>query len=167
MNFEEEEIVIARAELTDVGGIVSLAKQNAPDRGGELSVHFKHDDVAALIQALPAIVARRKGNVTGFLFAQEKSESNPPIVKAMRETYLGSENTYTYGPVCVDESVRGRGLAGMMFAELRRLLPGRQGVLFIKATNEPSLRAHRIMGMREVGEFGFQGTPFVIFAYDG
>jgi hypothetical protein len=36
-----------------------------------------------------------------------------------------------------------------MFAELRRLLPRREGILFRKAANEPSLPAHRKMAMRE------------------
>jgi hypothetical protein len=40
-----------------------------------------------------------------------------------------------------------------MFEELRRVQPGREGVLFIKASNQPSLRAHRKMGMREVAQY--------------
>ena len=55
----------------------------------------------------------------------------------------------------------------MMFAELRKLLPGREGVLFIKASNEPSLRAHRKMDMREVGEFVFEDMRLIVFAYEG
>ena len=54
-----------------------------------------------------------------------------------------------------------------MFEELRRMQPGREGVLFIKASNEPSLRAHRKMGMREVAEYVFNGVPLVVFAYEG
>jgi hypothetical protein len=37
----------------------------------------------------------------------------------------------------------------MMFAELRELLPGREGILFIRTDNVVSLRAHQKMGMRQ------------------
>lgn len=161
-----EDIEIGRAELRDVHAIVALAARNAPDRGGELSVRLERDDVAAAIQGLLGVVARRKGKLIGFVLAGEKTGPHPPIVQAMLRVYSGRENAYTYGPVCVDESARGEGIAAMMFEKLRRLLPGRDGILFIKASNEASLRAHRKMGMREVGQFTFRGTPLVIFTYD-
>ena len=162
-----EHIEIARAELADVEGIVSLAEKNAPERGGELSVHLEPADVAGVIRDSLIVVARQNGAVRGFVIAREKSRNAPAILRAMLQEYPGSPGSYSYGPVCVDESLRGHGVAGMMFAELRRLLPGREGVLFIKASNEASLRAHRKMGMREVGSFVFEGTPLVIFAYHG
>lgn len=160
-------MVIARATLADVDGILKLAGNNGPDRGGELSVRLTREEIAASIQASPAVVARRDTEVVGFVLTSEKRGVNPPIVEAMLRAYAGAENAYTYGPVCVDKTVRGQGIAALMFAELRRLLPGREGILFIKASNEPSLRAHRKMGMREAGEFRFEGTQLIIFAYDG
>lgn len=162
-----EKIVIAQATLADVDGILELAGENGPNHGGELSVRLTREEIAASIQASPAVVARRNGQVAGFVLTREKRGVNPPIVEAMLRAYAGGENAYTYGPVCVEEATRGQGVAARMFAELRRLLPGREGILFIKASNEPSLRAHRKMGMREVGEFHFEGTQLVIFAYEG
>lgn len=159
-------VVIAMADATDVDGILALAERNAPDRGGELSVRFKREDIAARISASPAVVARRNGEVIGFVLTHEKQGPNPPIVDAMLRAYAGSRNAYVYGPVCVDEPARGLGIAALMFAELRKLLPGREGILFIKASNEPSLRSHRKMGMQEVGEINFHGTQLIIFAYD-
>ena len=167
MSMNLGDLVIARAELGDVDGIVALAESNAPGRGGQLSVGLTAAEVSAVIRDLPVIVARRKHAVIGFLIAREKGANAPAIVRAMLEEYPGTQDSYSYGPVCVDQAARGQGLAGMMFAELRRLLPGREGILFIKASNEPSLRAHRKMGMREVGTFVFEGTPLVILAYQG
>lgn len=159
------QIVIARAEAGDVDGIVALAARNASDSGGELSVRLSREDVAAAIQALPGVVAQRNGEVVGFVLTREKNGANPPIVEAMLRVYPGAENAYTYGPVCVDESARGQGVAARMFEQLQTLLPGREGILFIKASNKSSLRAHRKMGMREVEEFTFEGAALVIFAY--
>jgi predicted GNAT family acetyltransferase len=50
---------------------------------------------------------------------------------------------------------------------LRRLEPGREGVLFIRRDNPASLRAHAKMGMREVADFVFEGRDFVVLSYVG
>jgi hypothetical protein len=68
------------------------------------------------------------------------------------------ENAYVYGPIAMDAALRGLGVAAAMFQELKRLVPGREGILFIKADNEISLRAHCKMGMRQVAEFQHAGT---------
>lgn len=162
-----DDVVIGRAVLEDVEGILKLARENGPDYRGELSVRLERKHLQIPDQGLPNIVARRGGKVIGFLLTLEKNQPLPPIVHAMLEAYPGTQNAYMYGPICVDQAERGRGIATAMFEELRRLQPGREGVLFIKASNEPSLRAHRKMGMREVAEYAFQGVPLLVFAYEG
>lgn len=159
------EIVIAQAQAPDVDGIFELARRNGPENGGRLAVRFTREQIASSIQVSPAVAARRNGEVVGFVLTRHKKGANPPIIEAMFCAYSGAENAYSYGPVCVDASVRGLGIAARMFEELRKLLPGREGVLFINASNESSLRAHRKMDMREVGEFVFEGTRLIIFAY--
>ena len=54
-----------------------------------------------------------------------------------------------------------------MFTRLRALLPGREGILFIRCDNVASLRAHEKMGMREVASFTHDGIGFAVFAYFG
>jgi ribosomal protein S18 acetylase RimI-like enzyme len=161
------EVVVARAETADIDGIFGLARANSPENGGSLSVRFSREDIATSIHAWPAVVARRNGTVVAFVLTRARQGANPPILEAMFRAYPGAEDAYSYGPVCVDESVRGKGIAMRMFELLRTLLPGREGVLFIRADNEPSLRAHRKMGMREAGEFTFGGARLIVFAYDG
>ena len=162
-----DDVVIDRAGLEDIDGILNLAKENGPDYGGELSVRLERKHLQIPDQGLPNIVARRSGRVVGFLLTLERDQPLPAIVHAMLAVYPGSPNAYMYGPICVDAAERGRGIAVAMFEKLRRLEPGREGVLFIKASNEPSLRAHRKMGMREVAQYAFNGIPLVVFAYDG
>ena len=55
--------------------------------------------------------------------------------------------------------------AAAMFEELRSLVPGREGILFIKSGTETSLRAHRKMSMRQVAEFQHAGTGLLVFSY--
>jgi predicted GNAT family acetyltransferase len=54
-----------------------------------------------------------------------------------------------------------------MFAALRALLPGREGVLFIRSDNAASLRAHAKMGIRQVASFEHAGATMLVLAYDG
>jgi hypothetical protein len=161
------EVFISQAQDADVDGIFELALRNAPENGGQLAVRFTREQIASGIQESPAVVARHNGDVIGFVLTRNKRGANPSIIEAMFRAYPAAANAYSYGPVCVDGSLRGFGIAAMMFSELRKLMPGREGVLFIKASNESSLRAHRKMQMREVGEFTFEETNLIVFAYDG
>jgi predicted GNAT superfamily acetyltransferase len=121
-----------------------------------------------MMDDMPLIVARRNGKVVGFLMTTTREmNADLAIVKAMFTAYKGSTNAYVYGPICVDASERGKGLAQAMFAELRRLESGREGILFIRRDNEASIRAHARMGMREVGEFQFNGGDFAVLSYIG
>jgi predicted GNAT superfamily acetyltransferase len=72
-----------------------------------------------------------------------------------------------YGPICVAEAERGRGLANAMFAALRARLRGREGILFIRRGNPASLRAHAQMGMTEVAEFVQNGVVHAVLSYIG
>lgn len=90
-----------------------------------------------------------------------------PIVNAMFAAHAGAANAYVYGPICVADEERGKGLAQAMFAELRRLAPGREGILFIRRDNSASLRAHEKMGMHEVASFVFGGSEFAVLTYFG
>ncbi len=160
-------VVVNRANLADIDGILELAKANDVEHGGTLSGHLDRKTVTAKIMQIPSIVARKGDKVVGFVLTTEKTAFLMPIERRMLEVYSGEANAYVYGPVCVDESMRGQGIAEKMLTELRRLLPGREGILFIRADNEPSLRAHRNMGMREVAAFTHQEIKFLVFAYLG
>jgi hypothetical protein len=76
-----------------------------------------------------------------------------PIIQAMLRAFPAPPNCYLYGPVCVVEHERGHGLPGTMFKFLRAHMGRRSAMTFVRADNEPSLRAHRKMGMRELDSF--------------
>jgi GNAT superfamily N-acetyltransferase len=84
----------------------------------------------------------------------------------MLQAYAGKKDAYLYGPICVDETMRGKGIARVMFAKLKDFLPEREGILFIKANNKASLQAHQKMGMCKMAEFTYEGTEFLVFAYN-
>jgi hypothetical protein len=117
---------------------------------------------------MPIIVGRRDGKVVGYVLSTSlAAKSHVPIVQAMLRSFPAPPDCYLYGPVCVDTIERGKGLAGMMFEELRARLPGRHAMTFVRADNPPSLQAHRKMGMRELGSFKSEGVPHIALTYTG
>ena len=159
---------VSRADIADMDGILELQAANQTARGGALAASLTGERLAKMMQDMPLIVARRDGRITGFLLTTSREvNADIPIVKAMFNAYHGAHDAYVYGPICVGEQERGKGLAQIMFAELRRLEPGREGVLFIRNDNEASLRAHLKMGMKKVASFEFNGFEHAVFSYIG
>lgn len=159
---------IGRATEADLDGIIELQAANQPERGGMLSANLSRSRVAEMIRERPLIVARRSGRVVAFLMnSTREMNDDVPVIRAMLDAYPGTADAYVYGPICVKEEERGQGLAQAMFTELRRVEPGREGILFIRRGNPASLRAHTKMGMREVAGFVFGGIDYVILSYVG
>ena len=158
---------IALATPDDIPGIIALQEPNAPDNGGSLAVRrtaewFKH----AMLE-MPIIVARRDGRIIGYLVSTSlAAKSDVGIIQAMLRRFSAPPNCYLYGPVCISKTERGKGLARILYEELRARLPDRTGLTFVRADNSSSLRAHRKMGMQELGMFTNEGTDYVAFGYD-
>ena len=159
-------IELSTAAPSDIDGILALQEENQPEHGGLLSAQLPRAWFEAALNDLPVIVARRSERVVGYLVtASREATQNVPVIAAMLRAYPGTLDSYVYGPVCVAANERGHGLAAMMFAELRKLLPGREGILFIRTDNIASLRAHQKMGMREAAAFEHDGVKFLALAY--
>lgn len=164
----DEIYVIALATEDDIDAILDLQERNLPERGGTLSARLSRDWFKAAIAAMPVIVGRRKDVLIGYLVSSPLAAfADVPVVQAMLAAYRGACDAYVYGPVCVAETERGRGVANMMFASLRSRLPGREGVLFIRCDNTASLGAHASMGMRDVARFDHDGASFAVLSYLG
>lgn len=161
-------LAIALAGEGDVEGILALQDRNQPGRGGALAASLPRARILSMLRDLPLIVARRGDRVVGFLLTASKPQvADVPVVQAMLAAYGGAADAYVYGPIVVDESERGRGVAQRMFAALKERLPGREGVLLIRADNAPSLRAHEKMGARPRGTFIHNGFSFFVLSYLG
>jgi ribosomal protein S18 acetylase RimI-like enzyme len=161
-------VEIALATSHDVPGILKLQERNFRENGGTLSVRLPRQWFEAALSDMPIIVARRDGHVVGYVVsATLAGQAHDPIVQAMLRAYPGSPGAYIYGPICVAESERGRGLASAMFTALRARLPGREGFTFIRRDNTMSIKVHTRMGMREVAEFTRGDVTYVVVAYAG
>lgn len=160
------EVIIDLATHADLDGIMKLQVENQPERGGNLAASFTQSQVAQMIVNRPLIVARRNGQVIAFLMnSTQNMNEGIPIIIAMLSAYMASPEAYVYGPICVKGEERGNGLAQAMFNKLRSLEQGREGVLFIRTDNQPSLRAHEKMGMREKAKFNFAGVDYLVLSF--
>ncbi len=161
-------IEIGTATEGDLEGILTLQDANQPERGGTLSARLSRAQLEAMLADLPLIVARRGAVIIGYLLAASKpTVAQVPVIRAMLEAYAGAPDAYVYGPIVVAQSERGGGLAQRMFESLRSRLRGREGILFIRADNSASLRAHEKMGVVPRGSFRHNGRDFVVLSYEG
>jgi len=156
---------ISLASAVDVDDISALLQANAPSQGGSLTGEFPPDKVGKMILGgMPVVVARREGRVVGVLFSAAVDASAPPVVRAMLAAWPGGPMSYVYGPVCIADTERGRGLLPQLYAVLKERLPGREAILFIRRDNLASIRAHERLGMREVAGYLFDGSEYVVFS---
>lgn len=163
-----ESIVIRPAEISDIEGILRLQSANQASQGGSLSGQMEKEQIQEMMSDMPQIVAVIDNEIAGFLLATSKTiqkRQNVPIVNATLLSYSGTPDAYIYGPICVSEDQRGKGLAQLMFKELLEQEPNREGILFIRNDNDSSLRAHEKMGMQKVSSFNFNNTDFEVYNY--
>lgn len=86
---------------------------------------------------MPWVVVRQDNRITGYLMTSTRIMNDEvPIIRAMFNTYQGTDDAYWYGLICIATEGRGkRLLAQAMFLELRRMMPSREGILFMRGDN--------------------------------
>jgi ribosomal protein S18 acetylase RimI-like enzyme len=157
---------ISLATLNDIAGVLTLQEPNLPDNGGNLSVRQPADWFKRAVGEKSLIVARRDGQVVGYVLGTSlAAKAHVRIIQSMLRAFPPPPDCYLYGPVCVAETERGKGLAGAMFEKLQAHMGGRPAMVFVRADNEPSLRAHRKMGMRDLGPFLNNGEQYIALSY--
>lgn len=156
------------AEISDADSISALLMANSGDRGGMLLGAWSPDVIARRIAARqPIVMATEDDRLLGALLTAEKGFDDAPPVQAMLKAWPGRPDAYVYGPVCIGEAARGRGVLEALYAKLQATFPGREAILFIRADNPRSLKAHLRLGMREVARYDFAGERFIALSDKG
>jgi L-amino acid N-acyltransferase YncA len=162
----DEEIILGTSE--DIPGVLTLQEANLAPNGGSLSVRFSADWFQRAIDEKSLVVCRREGEIVGYVLGTSFGLKDPAaIIQSMLRAFPAPADCYLYGPICVAEAERGKGLASAMLKTLRAHLSGRPAMLFVRADNPSSLQAHRKMGMQELGTFDSEGVPYVALTYSG
>lgn len=82
---------------------------------------------------------------------------------------ITTENSFQYGPICIDLRYRGSGLLNQLFEEMRIEFFHRYpiSVTFINKVNEVSERAHtKKLGWEVVDAFRFNDKDYIALAFD-
>jgi hypothetical protein len=153
------------ATIEDAEPISALLMANAPDRGGALTGDWPIGVVTKWIESGALVVVAMEGpKLAGALLTSERAQASAPPVVAMLKAWPGSTDAFVYGPVCVDQAARGLGVLEAMYAHATALLPGREAVLFINASNTRSLKAHARLGMLQVANFTLGEQAFIVLS---
>lgn len=149
----------------NVVAITALLQANQASSGGALTGDFPAEKVTRMLeQGSPVISAWEGDQLQGVLFtAPASAAESVPVLAAMRAAWPGRADDYLYGPVCIAQGARGKGVLPQLYAVLRQQLPGRAAVLFITEDNSASRRAHERLGMQAVAEFAWEGRRCCVY----
>ena len=172
-----------RYRPADASAVLALQDANQRDttalpQQGFLSARLDAGQLAEIARDLAVMVAIEGDAMAGYLCAAHAElGARIPVVAAMLEqlprvSFLGrplsGQRTFVYGPVCVAQAWRGRGVLRGLYDALRREIAGDYdaGVLFVAKDNPHSLHAHADgLGMSLVGDFEFGARRYWILAF--
>lgn len=92
-----------------------------------------------------------------------------PKLEEFKGIKIDEFNSYQYGPICIDKSVRGSDILPMIFDFAREQMNQKYKVLitFINKINPRSYEAHtRKLGLKVINEFEFNSNHYYELAYD-
>jgi len=175
------------AALEDIDNILKLHYKYQIDtisekdkKDGFVTTAFDKEQLADIItQEQGIFIAIRNDKVVGYVMsASWKYWSKWPIFAFMIKDlanleYLGAtltiNNSYQYGPVCIDKSVRGSGLLEKLFDFALESMLKKYKILvtFVNKINPRSFEAHRRkLGLTVIQEFEFNNNQYYEMVYD-
>jgi len=178
-------VTIRRALPSHYAGILRLQSANyianlreEERKQGFLSAQFTLEQTAAMAEDLGTTIAIANNEVVGFLCAfRNEFDHGSPVVANMIASYpfmrfegrtLTEYSSYVYGPVCIHQAYRGRGLLRSLYEGQKKELAGQfeVGVALIARNNPHSLKAHVAgLGMKEVGDFEVKGNTYATVVF--
>lgn len=174
-------MILKLAEACDIADVLKLHAKYQIDQireedkaDGFVTTAFSAQQLTALIEQEQGLfIARDEQQVYGYVMAASwQFWSAWPMFQFMitqlpQHPFAGIEvtqnNSYQYGPVCIDKSVRGSGLLQQLFAFALKAMSQRFEVLitFINHKNPRSYAAHtRKLGLSVVNDFSFNGNQY-------
>ncbi|MFA6138605.1 MAG: GNAT family acetyltransferase [Sulfurimonas sp.] len=175
------------AQLSDIDKVLELHFRYQIDfikeedrRDGFVTTAFTKEQLTELIEKEQGLfIALKDDEVVAYVMsASWQFWSRWPMFAFMIEglgalEYLGQQlsvdNSYQYGPICIDKSVRGSGVLEEIFDFAREHMSKRFPILvtFINKINPRSYEAHtRKLGLEVIQEFSYNNNNYYELAYD-
>lgn len=176
-------MLIQQANLEDIQGVLDLLKANhvshvADKADGFVTTNMTEKQLVTLITKENGVtIARESEKILAFAMAASwEFWAEWPFFAYMIEQLpkfsfngetLTTKNSYQYGPVCIDKSVRGSGLFEQVFYASLSSMKERYPIMatFINQINPRSYVAHtRKVPMTQVGTFQFNQNHYFLMA---
>ncbi len=175
------------AELKDIDKVLELHYRYQVDsileedkKDGFVTTAFTKEQLSDLINKEQGLfIAKKDDQVVAYVMAASwQFWSIWPMFRFMVKdlknlNYLGQElsvdNSYQYGPVCIDKSVRGSGVLEGIFDFSREHMSKRFPILvtFVNKINPRSYAAHtKKLGLTVIQEFEFNDNHYYELVYD-
>ena len=175
------------AELSDIDKVLELHFKYQIDsikeedkKDGFVTTPFTKEQLTELIEKEQGLfIALKDDEVVAYVMAASWNFwSRWPIFAFMIEgleelEYLGQklsiDNSYQYGPICIDKSVRGSRVLEAIFDFSREEMSKKYPILvtFINKINPRSYEAHtRKLGLKVIKEFSFNNNNYYELVYD-
>jgi len=175
------------AELSDIDAILKLHAKYHIDgiveedkADGFVTTAFTRENLTQLITEEQGLfIAKDEDVVLGYVMAgswgfwSQWAMFQVMIADLPNLEYLGqelsTENSYQYGPVCIDKSLRGSGVLELLFDMARVMMGKRYPILvtFVNKINRRSYEAHkRKLGLTVIQEFTYNGNEYYQMVYD-
>lgn len=173
------------ASELDIDEILELQSQNLYTNLSELeraegfvTTPFTVEQIKGLLRQTGVFVAEKQGMVAGYAFAGNWDFFSqwaifPHMISRFsqlefHETQITVDNTFQYGPVCIDQTLRGSGIFPQLFETMRSNFSARFpiGVTFINQANPRSVAAHtRKLNLEIIDEFEFNGNSYYALGF--
>ncbi|MBG5927434.1 MULTISPECIES: N-acetyltransferase [Providencia] len=147
---------------SDCPAVAQLLQSNSESQQGGLLGEYPQAKVNAMFSgSLTTVIARDGNKIIAVVFSFDPHSSSLPaiahlIIKQHTEII---QNNWFYGPVCIDRNYRGKNILKILFDSVCSYNQGKP-IAFINADNLRSLFAHKKIGMSNVTNFEFNGTPY-------
>lgn len=153
--------------------------KNEDKADGFVTTPFTKEQMIDLIQNENGLfIAKKEGEVVAYVMAAswdfwskwpmfEFMMNNLPNIK-YKGYSLTKDNSYQYGPICIDKTVRGTGVLEKIFEFAKNKMASRYPILvtFVNKINERSYQAHtRKLGLDVIQEFTFNNNQYYEMAY--
>jgi hypothetical protein len=176
---------LRKAQITDIEGVIALQSKylinNIPESeraGGFVTTPFTVKQIADVIDLEGMFVVENESKIIGYTFAADwEYFSQWPIFPYMVSRFpllsfdnqgLTVENTFQYGPICIEKTYRGSGLFQQLFEFMRLTMRNRYpiGITFINKMNQRSFIAHtQKLDLQVIDEFSFNQNEYYNLAF--
>jgi hypothetical protein len=156
--------------------VVNLSEEEKKD--GFVTTPFTVEQLTEIIGKEGLFLAKQGDQVIGYAFAGTwEYFSQWAIVKIMAEMLpidfgkyqITTENSFQYGPICIDMAFRGTGLVQQLFDFMRSEMADKYpvSVTFINKINERSRKAHvEKLGWKIVADFQYNSNNYYFLMFE-